>query len=349
MAVKPFQLLRRVRLFWTVNPGPPRALAGFRRAAVEVVWLARFFYLFSAFAIHTNFHYKRFLEKGEPTDPLWPVALLNFLFGDGWVSQALGEPMMVCVVSISLGWLAAFFPGVWIWRLGVFLYFFFYIALENSYAVLHHAHHFYVYVSFALLFLPAAAGRRSGMSRQEGMRCVQVFWLAQAFLLLAYSLAGFWKLAGYSSRLALLSADGFIQVLLNHWVTNQPPLFLPLYPFFVEHGAFSQFLFLCVVYLQASALVIWFRPHLHRPLGMALIVFHVGSEGLVGGQFDWSKILLGLFLVFSPFSPERFSWFSAAQSLPLLGVPFRLYARSRQRGKRLALAKGLAKLKNLCI
>lgn len=331
MAGKTFQLLRRVRLFWTVNPGPPRALAGFRRAAVEAAGLARFFYLFSAFAIHTNFYYTRFLGKGEPTDPLWPIALLNLLFGDGWVSRALGEPMTVSVVSVSLGWLAAFFPGVWIWRLGVFLYFFFYVALENSYAVLHHAHHFYVYVSFALLFLPAAAGRRSEMSRQEGMRCIQVFWLAQAVLLLAYSLAGFWKLAGYSSRLALLSADGFIQVLLNHWVTNQSPLFLPLYPFFVEHGAFSQFLFLCVVYLQASALVVWFRPHLHRLLGMALIVFHIGSEGLVGGQFDWCKILLGLLLVFSPFSPERFSWFGAAQSLPLLGIPFRLYARSRQR------------------
>lgn len=347
--MKTFQLLRRVRLFWTVNPGPPRALAGFRRAAVEAARLARFFYLFSAFAIHANFHYKRFLEKGEPTDPLWPTALLNLLLGDGWLSRALDMPMTVYIASVSVGWLATFFPGVWVWRLGVFLYFFFYVALENSYAVLHHAHHFFVYVSFALLFLPAAAGRRSGMSRQEGMRCIQVFWLAQSVLLLAYSLAGFWKLAGYSSRFALLSGDGFIRVLLDHWVTNQSPLFLKLYPFLVEHGAFSQFLFLGVVYLQASAFVIWFRPHLHRPLGMALIVFHVGSEGLVGGQFDWCKILLGLFLVFSPFSPERFSWFGAAQSLPLLGIPFRLYARSKQRQKPLALARGFAKLKNLCI
>lgn len=329
--VKTFQLIRRVRLFWTVNPSPPRTLAGFRRAAVEAAWLARFFYLFSAFVIHTNFHYTRFLEKGEPTDPLWPIALLNLLFGDGWVGRALGMPMTVYVASVSVGWLAAFFPGVWVWRLGVFLYFFFYVALENSYAVLHHAHHFYVYVSFALVFLPAAAGRRGGMSRQEGMRCIQVFWLAQAVLLLAYSLAGFWKLAGYSSRFALLSADGFIRVLLDHWMTNQPPLFLPLYPFLVGHGVFSQFLFLCVVYLQVGAFVAWFRPHLHRPLGMALIVFHVGSEGLVGGQFDSCKILMGLLLVFSPFSPERFSWFGAAQSLPLLGIPFRLYARSRGR------------------
>lgn len=323
------QLLRRVRLFWTVNPGPPRDLAGFRRAAVEVAWLARFFYLFSAFSIHTIFHYTRFLGKGEPTDPLWPIALLNLLFGDGWSGRVFEAPMMIYVASVFVGWMAAFFPGFWVWRLGVFLYFFFYVALENSYAVLHHAHHFYVYVSFVLMFLPSAVGRRSEMSRQEGMRCVQVFWLAQAVLLLAYSLAGFWKLAGYSSRFALLSADGFIRVLLDHWMTNQPPLFLPLYPFFVEHGAFSQFLFLCVVYLQIGAFVVWFRPHLHRPLGMALIVFHIVSEGLVGGRFDWCKILLGLLLVFSPFSPERFSWFGAAQSLPLLGVPFRFYARSK--------------------
>ena len=331
--VKVCQMLRRVRLFWTVNPGPPRTLAGFRRAAVEVAWLARIFYLILAFGIHTNFHYTRFLGRGEPSDPLWPIAWLGYLFGDGWVGRALGAPMMVYVVSIFVGWMAAFFPGFLVWRLGVFLYFFFYVALENSYAVLHHAHHFYVYVSFALVFLPGAVGGRSGMSRQDGMRCIQVFWLAQAVLLLAYSLAGFWKLAGYGSGLALLSADGFIRVLLNHWVTNQPPLFLSLYPFLVEHGAFAQFLFLCVVYVQAVAFVVWFRPHLHRPLGMALIVFHVGAEGLVGGRFDWGKVLIGLLLVFSPFAPERFSWFGAAQSLPLLGIPFRFYARSRKRGK----------------
>ena len=331
MTVKAFQLLRRVRLFWTVNPGPPRTLAGFRRAAVEVAWLARFFYLFSVFTIHTRFHYTRFLGKGEPTDPLWPIALLNLLFGDGWAGWAFETPIITYVASIFVGWMAAFFPSFWVWRLGVFLCFFFYIALESSYAAVYHAHHFHVYVSFALMFLPSAVRQRSGMSRREGMRCIQVFWLAQSVLLLAYSLAGFWKLVGYSSRFALLSADGFIRVLLDHWMTDHLPLFLPLYPFLVSHGAFSQFLFLCVVYLQIGAFVVWFRPHLHRPLGMALIVFHIGAEGLVGGRLNEGRILLGILLVFSPFSPERFSWFGAAQSLPLLGIPFRLYARSRER------------------
>lgn len=312
------QALRRARLFLQFDPGPRRAPRDFRRAAVEVVRLARFHYLFILFLIHTG-RFTQVIESGPPTDPLWPVALLNRFAGAEWAERTHGLPF-IPVAGAAVGLSAALFPGALICRLGVFLHLLLFVALRNSYGFVNHGWHFLLYVSFALLLLPSGAGRPERMSRKDAMDCVMTFWFAQSIPLLAYSLSGFWKIWG--SGLELLAPDGMTRILLDRMMedTAPPPLLLP---FMAGREQLAQLLLLGAVCVLSLSILVLFRPHLHRPWGTALILFHCGNDWLMNVRFGNHVLVVGLLLVFSPFAPVRFSWLGMAQSLPGLGAPFR--------------------------
>ena len=302
---------------------------------VEVAWLARFFYLFVAFMIMDGKLQPAFALRGEPTQPLWPVDLLNALFGTDWVARVGAEAMWAVHIGGSLlGVLAAIFPGRLAWRLGVFLYLFLFVALWNSYGAIGHGLHFYVYVGFAWLFLPRAVGRRRRMSRQNAMQCLMALWYAQLLTLLAYSLSGFWKI--WVSGFALLAPDGFVRILLHRVMSDTLPVPL-LVPLLAKNELFAQFLLLCVVYVQTFAILALFRPHLHRPLGIALIGFHMGTHWLLNITFYDFVVVLGLLLVFSPLAP-RWSPMGVLQSLPLVGWPLRGDGWPRRPAPRAAMA-----------
>ena len=314
------QLLRRLRLFLRVDPGPRRTPADFSRAGAEVAWLVRFFYLFIAYTMNTNM--SPHTLPTTPTQPLWPVELLNGLLGDGWPALAAKAPITPVICSL-FGLLAVAFPGRLIWRLGIFLYIFLYVALENSHGAINHSKHFYVYMSFALLFLPSAVGRPSRMSRKAAMNCVMVLWFAQLMPLLSYSLSGFWKIA--HSGAELLTTDGFVRILLDRMMSDTLPVPV-LLPFLAKNELLAQFIFLSLIYIQLAAIFALFRPHLHRPLGIVLMLFHLGTAWLLNIEFHQFAVVLGLLFVFSPFAPPSFSLTGLLQSLPLLGIPVRVFA-----------------------
>ena len=310
----------------TIDPGPPRGPGDFRRIAVEVVWLVRFFYLFVFFLMVARLDLHRILGRGDPAAPLWPAALLGDVLGAGWTEAAHGLRVLP-VASGVLGILVIVFPGCLIWRIGIFLYVFIAVAMMNSHGgSISHTNHFIVYISFALLFLPAAAGRPDRMPRSAVMHCIAVFWFAQFIPLFCYSLAGLWKFL--FSGLELLTPDGFVRILL-HRVMSDGGRIPPLLPYVVRYDYLPQLLLLGVVYLQVCAVFVWFRPHLHRPFGVMMILFHLGVYWLLNIPFVNHLVILGLFMVFSPFAPRRSSWFTVAQSLPLLGLPFRIRAAGR--------------------
>ena len=313
------QMLRQLRLFLRVDPGPRRTPADFRRAGVEVAWLTRFFYLFIAFEMNTNMIPEALTRT--PTQPLWPVELMNSLFGMDWLAQAVNAPVTPVVCSL-LGLLAVVFPSELVWRLGVFLYLFLYTALTNSLGATNHSEYFYVYMSFALLFLPSAIGRSSQMSRRAAMNCVMVLWFAQLMPLLAYFLSGFWKI--WHSGWELLTTDSFVRILLDRMMSDTLPVPV-LLPFLAKNELLAQFLFLSMIYIQVAAIFALFRPHLHRPLGIVLILFHLGTDWLLNIEFYQFTVVVGLLFVFSPFAPP-FSPRGMLQSLPLLGIPMRVFA-----------------------
>ena len=312
------------RLFLQADYGALRSPADFSQAAVGVSWLVRFAYLFTAYWMATRLSYER-AYSGPPTDPLWPVSVVVNTVGAEW----LAYEMPWAVAGAGAGLLAVLFPGRLVFRLGVFLCLLFTAALANSYGSINNDGHLALYISFALLFLPSSIDSPKRMARKDAMAAVAVFWFAKSLLLLPYTLSGLFKI--YGSRLELFSSDGFVRIMLSRALDDT--IEIPwLLPFFASQPLLAQALFLGAVYIQVFALLALFRPHLHRPLGVALIAFHFGTDYTLNILFH-NFVYLGIFLVFSPFAQGRFSWTGLIKSLPVFGVPLRIagaYRRTKQ-------------------
>jgi len=305
-----------------VDPGPRRTPEALSRAAAKVLSLSRFYYIFVVFAIGTSIlPFDRAYMRGPPTAAIWPIDLLQRLTGTGW----LANTTWVSAAGLSLALLAAVFPRILLWRLGVFLYVLLFLALRNSYGSINHGSYFYLYVSFALLFLPPR-DKEKETERRSTLSCLAVLWLVQGVLLFPYTLSGWWKI--WDGRLELVSSDSMVRILLNRALDDTDNI-APLLPFISQHDLLAQIMLLGTIYLELFAFLAVFRPHLHRVFGVALIVFHVGSDWVMNISFFSNILMIGLFLVLSPTAPDRFSLSGLIQSLPVLGIPFRALVRLR--------------------
>ena len=311
------------RLFLQMDDGQRRSPADFSAAAVGVSWLVRFAYLFLTYEIAIRLDFGH-AHRGDPTDALWPISLLEMAGGLEWMEQEAG----IRIVAAATGLLAVLFPGRLVFRLGVFLYVFFSAALGNSYGWNNHHGHFAVYVSFALLFLPSRIGAAKGMTRSDALTAIAAFWFVQILILLPYTLAGFWKARSWG--LQLLSTDGFARLLVTRAMEDTTPIPV-LLPFLASQPVLSQIAFVGVVYLQFFALLAFFRPALQRPFGFGLMAFHFGTDYVLNiGGFYPHVVYVGIFLVFSPFAPARPSLAGFVRSLPIFGIPFRLASAYRR-------------------
>lgn len=322
-SVVPMRMRRFIRIvrktLLQFDTGDRRTLADFSRAAAGFIWLTRFYYFFTLYGIATFLRFDNAFSSNSPTDPLWPINLLTKLVSVELLSNVTAFSVAGSAVSL----LAAVYLRMLIWRLGVFLYLLLFSALQNSYGFINHGNHILLYISFALLFMPSVDDVKI-MSRKDVMSCITVFWLVQSLILFSYSLSGVWKIT--RSNFDLFASDGMIRILLNHALPDTQNI-PPLLPFIARHEYLAQLMFIVTVYVQFFALFALFRPHLHRPFGIMLILFHVGSGLLMNISFSRNILFVGLFLVLSPMAPARFSLSGMLQSLPLIGIPFRAYAR----------------------
>lgn len=315
--------LQKVGMSWLrVDPGPRRTPASLSRAAAEVILLSRFYYIFIVFSIGTSIlPFDRAYMRGPPTAAIWPIDVLERLTGTGWLASTI----WVSAAGLTLALLAAVFPRIVMWRLGVFLYLLLFIALRSSYGSIDHGNYFYLYVSFALLFLPPR-DKPTAIGRRDTLSCLAVLWLIQTIMLLPYSLSGWWKI--WDGRLELVSSDSMVRILLDRAMDDTDNI-APLLPFISQHELLAQSLLLATVYIELFALLAVFRPHLQRVFGVVLIIFHVGSDWIMNISFFSNFLMIGLFLVLSPTAPARFSLSGLLQSLPVFGIPFRAWVRLR--------------------
>ena len=323
------RLLRLARRLIAYDPGPPRTHAELAAAAASVGWLARFFYPFATYYIFAFGGFAAITQT--PPSPQWPVEILLNAFGGGWLEYA---PFIAISVAL-LALLAAVLPSVFALRFGVFLGVFLLAALRNSYGPINHQHYIVVFVSFALIFLPPRIGWGKMPSRADALAMIRALWLIQMLALLPYALSGHWKIR--HSGLELFSGDAMTRLLIDR-IANQAADIPPMLPLVVSNDYIAQALLLGAVYIQIFAMFALFRPHLHRPVGIALILFHFGTGWMLNIPFEAHVVVNGLFLLFSPLAPKRFSALELARSLPLLGEPLRAGAwavrRVRRRGKR---------------
>lgn len=330
----PFRLLRSVRRsLLMVDDGERRSLADLRRAADTVILLSRIYYIFVAYSIGgtTLLPFDKAYMGGPPTAPLWPIRLSQQITGNDWLSYSNA----VTAVGLLFAVAAMLAPRMLVWRVGTFVYLLAHIALRNSYGSIDHGLHVLLFVSFALLFLPRRSPEGK-LTHRDTVAALTTLWLAQTALLLPYTLSGFWKIR--HSGLELLSPDAMPRILLDRVLAEADNL-PRLLPFVAQHDLLATAMWLLTLYIECFALLVVFRPHLHRPFGAVLMLFHVASGWLMNIAFSSNIFMLGIFLVLSPLAPARSSVFGAVRSLPLIGIPFRTVQRLRSTQQRGAISQ----------
>ena len=157
-----------------------------------------------------------------------------------------------------------------------------------------------------------------------------VFWTAQAYLLLTYSMAGIGKLIYAFIQLSQGAAHAFSPdagALFAATQLNQMGISTPLGPLIIAHPYLAWLPFLIMLELQTFSIVAAFRPQLHRLWGLGLILFHLGTFLTMRAVFVAPSALLLLFLLSSPFAPEKVSIRETILSIPLVGPVVRAIVR----------------------
>ncbi len=281
------------------------------RVVVRCYYVALLF-----FAAATMDDWPSYLDRMEAL-PLWPVDWLRLV------------PLRAGVLGILTGYLATTFLGAvfshrrWARSLA-FLGLLEFVALENSFGKINHAHHLWVLTGFLLVFLPDVTGPSADRATRQ--RFLTVFWACQAITLLTYTMSGLGKVvcaiyqvcAGQNnilmpSGLATLIASRLLQTSSTSW----------LGPWLIAHPWFGWPLGLASIYVEFFAFWIAFRPMLLRWWAAALILFHIMVFVCMAIGFMPVVLLLGLLFLGTPPCPGERSLLDAARQLPALSLVLR--------------------------
>ena len=257
----------------------------------------------------------------EPVDPLWPVWWLKAV-------DAHAGARIILAGGFATALLGAFFCEYRWARVAVFLGLLEYLGLKFSFGSIHHSMHLALTFSFLLIFLPRHWARPGEADRLTRQMTLRVFWCCQAFVLMSYSMSGLGKIGGAIYQAALGQINAFYPQALSLHVaerllqTNSNSL---LGGWIIEHPMCGWPLMVGAMYLQFFSFWAAFRPSLQKLWGIGLILFHIGNSLILTINFHANIFLIAVFLLYSPFQSERFSWRRTVVDLPLFGVMLRRF------------------------
>ena len=251
----------------------------------------------------------------ETLDPLWPVAWLDS------IDLALGGQLLA-QLALAAGLLGIlFWRQLWV-RVLVSLTLLQFVALNNSFGWMGHAHHSWLWVSVAFWFLPSGGATASGATRAFRMRFLLGFSAAQGLFLLFYSLSGIYKVWHAIAALFTDGMSGFAPYAMattlawRTFETGSEPLWASVV---IQNPLLGWPLYLILYYVELFAIVILFRPRLHQLWGMLLIGFHLGTFLFMDITFPEHVLINGLLLVLSPLALGLTDWRRATAALPFIG------------------------------
>lgn len=304
----------RIRSRWVSVPSnkdqPEGALTGRHLRSMQLV---RFFYVISVFWVVQQLGTWPTLRSTKVIDPLWPAEWLD------WVGVRTGITLILVVYGLAAG-LAAIRPQ---WRLARLAYafgLFEYLAISNGFGKIGHGMHSWLWVSAVLVLLPSSRTSWKAAASQDDRRWfADVLRLSQLVILFFYTLTGLWKIrhatgALFGPEVSGFSLSGFSYIVAETLVrTGRITLFGDL---LVRNNVLSWLLYNGTIYLEATSILIVLRPRLHRIWGAGLIAFHIGTQITIGVLFPANILLLGLFLVSSPFAPDSQTFGETVSDLP---------------------------------
>ena len=311
--------LSRLRRWLAALPGPAPSPGGTFRAQARRFTVAqilvRAFYAFLLYLAISQFTDLPGLLERPANAPLWPIAWLN------GADPAAG-PRLLLAFYLATNILGAFTVSWRASRVLTFLGLLEYVALKNSFGKIGHSLHLPLIVAGIFVLLPSGWDRPAPqVRRRPRQETLLVFWLAQAAVLLSYTMSGVAKFAAALFQLCTGQPNAFApgglsaivaqRLLETHstsvfgpWIIHHPFLTWPALP--------------AAIYLETFTFLVAFRPSLARPWAALLIIFHAGTYFTMTITFPQSCFLLALFFFPSPFEPETVSSWQTR----LLAVPY---------------------------
>ena len=322
--------LRRFLAASTVAPPRGNVFAAQARRFTVAQMLVYAFYAFLLYTPVGQFGEQPILLDRHVAAPLWPVAWFHRV-------GAVTAPPILVAFYLATNILGAFVVS---WRAGrvlTFLGLLEYVALKNSLPKIGHSLHLLVYVAAVFILLPAGWDRPAPQtSRAHRQETLLVFWLAQAVLLMSYTMSGAAKLAAalyqlfagqpnafFPGGLSAIVAQRLLETratsFFGAWIVHHPFLTWPAFP--------------AAIYLELFAFLVAFRPALARPWAAGLVLLHVASYFTMTISFPQSCFLLAIFFLASPFEPDSArTWHGWLPALPLFANIYR-FARTKRRSR----------------
>ncbi|MDP2735832.1 MAG: hypothetical protein Q8P12_06520 [bacterium] len=278
----------------------------------------------------TQYFYYILLFVAIFTLPMWDFAVQRADFSPVWSMAWTGLfDYDTAVNIIRFLFLGAALVGAFLWkhraaRFLAFLGILQFHAFESSFSAINHQWYLWVYVALLFVFLPDV--RQKATAAERG-RFLLVFWGAQAFILLTYSMSGLGKLLGAAGQMLQGQVHAFLpeafSLHIAYWMNAIQGTTL-LGPFIVDHPFIVWPFFVASMYVLVFALWAAFKPSLHKLWAFLLILFHIGTFLTMNILFVPPTLLLLILFFDSPFASPDAGWRKTLSGIPLFGKAFDL-------------------------
>jgi len=224
-----------------------------------------------------------------------------------WVPWAGAEKsfLIASVALVASAFVAALLPQRRWARALVCVALWEYVAVMITIGELFPICHQWIVVAFIFALMPDRFAA-PGASKESKDSALLLFWAAQAFFLLTYSMAGLSKFLTAAWQTAhgepsIFTVKGCASMAADYIMEKGRlgPLGMPLR----DAGLLPAFMFAGAL-AELGVLFLAFRARLHRAAGAAVVAFHVGTYLLMGIFFKSSVLLAGVLLLCSPFAPR---------------------------------------------
>jgi len=258
----------------------------------EVKTLVKFSYAAILLVMFVHLFNVHEVATSKLMDPLWPMIFLN--------QDNLQFTTFFLQISLVLSTVLVIIRSTQFLRIYVFITYFLYAALLSSFGKINHSLHFILIPLFCFALMP---NERKTLFKEK---VILMYLSAKFFLLLAYSLTGFWKLFWgvielFTKDVSLFSTLSFRNILVLQFEVAPMTIFGS---WFLEHYIIGWLLYLSVIYLELFSIAIFFKPNLYKIWGAALITLNLGLALIMNINFYPAVCAIGVLLLLSPFNKE---------------------------------------------
>ena len=246
--------------------------------------------------------------------PLWPIRWIELIPTEIAIDIIVGGVLVSCLLSVI------FVENRWA-RLNAAVFVFFLHALINSFGKINHSWHSWLWVLFSFVLLQNNGWENIRKSKVQREQFLAVFWGAQLLVMLAYTMAGVWKVYGIFRQwqqgvVTALNPNAFAYQIANRTLeTNTMGM---LSEFTLTYPWIGWLPYLAAIYIETFAVVAIFRPKLHKAWALGLILFHMGTWLTMSIPFNTYLFLVGFIIWYSPFAVNPKSPLELVYELPMV-------------------------------